>query len=203
MRAPGARVRGRGCVSRLCAGCACAPGAWECGLRRPCRPGRCAPRASPPRGNAGLLPPTPAGPNRVCLALQELGSRGQPGPENLSWLELRGVRSQVCRRQKRDDLARHPLRSRAGQGAPSPYFQACWAPVPSPAAGHPPATPAAFCGPSSDAPEGPCGLFTSRSGCRGQCGLHWTLHFGSKKRPFTMTCDPWLPGTVGMLRECF
>lgn len=76
-------------------------------------------------------PPTPAGPNRVFLALQELGSRRQPGPENLSWLELRGVRSRVCRRQTRDALARHLLRSRAGQGAPSPYFQACWAPVPS------------------------------------------------------------------------
>lgn len=71
---PGARERG--CVSRMCAGCACAFGAWKCGLRRLCRPGRCAPRASPPRGNAGLLPPLPLAQIASFLSSKNLGAGG-------------------------------------------------------------------------------------------------------------------------------
>lgn len=75
----GAAARADVCGVRVCFG---ERGSVGCSVS--VAPSRCAPRGSP-GGNAGLLPQSPAGPNCVFIALRELGCRGQPGPENLSW----------------------------------------------------------------------------------------------------------------------
>lgn len=75
---------GRGCVCRCVRSVRVLWGAWKCGLLRLCRPQQvCTPRLA--RGKCRATSPVPSWPKLRLYCAHELGCRGQPGPENLSW----------------------------------------------------------------------------------------------------------------------